>query len=72
MAKQCEQCSKKPAVGHLVSHSNRKTLRRYLPNLMKRKFFDTASGKFVVRKLCTNCMRTMVKVKKAKTEEVAA
>lgn len=35
MARRCELTGKAVLVGHLVSHSNRKTKRRFLPNLFK-------------------------------------
>ncbi|MBB3810700.1 50S ribosomal protein L28 [Pseudochelatococcus contaminans] len=35
MARRCELTGKAVLVGHLVSHSNRKTKRRFLPNLVK-------------------------------------
>ena len=34
MSRVCELTGKKPMVGHTVSHSNIKTKRRYLPNLV--------------------------------------
>lgn len=60
MAMRCEKCGKGPSVGHTISHSNRKTLRRYLPNLVKKRF-TTPVGTVVYVKLCTACLRTMVK-----------
>ena len=33
MAWRCELTGKKRQIGHQVSHSNRKTKRRFLPNL---------------------------------------
>ncbi|MGV6875394.1 50S ribosomal protein L28 [Pseudochelatococcus sp. B33] len=35
MARRCELTGKAVLVGHLVSHSNRKTKRRFLPNLVR-------------------------------------
>ncbi|MGI6246469.1 MAG: 50S ribosomal protein L28 [Pseudochelatococcus sp.] len=35
MARRCELTGKAVLVGHLVSHSNHKTKRRFLPNLVK-------------------------------------
>ncbi len=60
MAMRCENCGKGPSVGHTISHSNIKTLRRYLPNLL-RKRFQTEEGVVVYVKICTACLRTMVK-----------
>ncbi|MEK7172293.1 MAG: 50S ribosomal protein L28 [Patescibacteria group bacterium] len=61
MAKVCEKCGKKPSVGHTVSHSNIKTLRRFEPNLQKRRLFNPATGGMKNVKICTRCLRTMVK-----------
>ncbi|PIP66532.1 50S ribosomal protein L28 [Candidatus Peregrinibacteria bacterium CG22_combo_CG10-13_8_21_14_all_44_10] len=61
MARRCEQCGKGPATGHSVSHSNRKTNRRFLPNLVVKRFFDPIKQIFKKRKICTRCLRTMRK-----------
>ena len=36
MSRRCELTAKGPQVGHKVSHSNIKTKRRFLPNLLER------------------------------------
>jgi large subunit ribosomal protein L28 len=61
MAKVCEKCGKRPSMGHKVSHSNIKTLRRFNPNLQKKRLFDPETGKMVKQKLCTGCLRTAMK-----------
>lgn len=45
MSRVCKVTGKKPSVGHSVSHSNRKTKRRFLPNLMKKKVYNPETGK---------------------------
>ena len=35
MSRECELTGTKPMVGHIVSHSQIKTKRRYLPNLVQ-------------------------------------
>ncbi|MEK6556997.1 MAG: 50S ribosomal protein L28 [Candidatus Margulisiibacteriota bacterium] len=55
MSKVCELCGKRPEVGNNVSHSNRKTRRRYNPNLQT----ATLSGE--KKLVCTACLRTLVK-----------
>ncbi|PJC37475.1 50S ribosomal protein L28 [Candidatus Peregrinibacteria bacterium CG_4_9_14_0_2_um_filter_53_11] len=60
MAKRCDKCDKRPSTGHKVSHSNIKTLRRFVPNLV-RKLLPNTKGELVWTKICTACMRTMVK-----------
>jgi large subunit ribosomal protein L28 len=61
MAQVCEKCGKGPQVGNSVSHSNRKTKRRFNPNLFKKRLFDPATGKAKLIKLCSTCLRTMAK-----------
>jgi len=57
MSKVCELCGKGPTTGNLVSHSNRHTRRRWLPNLMKVSFMIKGTPKTV--KVCTRCMRSL-------------
>ncbi|MEW6606103.1 MAG: 50S ribosomal protein L28 [bacterium] len=56
MAKVCYICGKGPQVGYNVSHSNRKTKRRWLPNLHRTKIMINKTAKHVY--LCTTCLRT--------------
>ncbi len=59
MATRCELCGKGVTFGHNVSHSNRKTNRRWLPNVQKT--FVLVQG--VSRRIdaCTRCIRTLRK-----------
>uniref|UniRef100_A0A7C4TV92 Large ribosomal subunit protein bL28 n=1 Tax=Caldisericum exile TaxID=693075 RepID=A0A7C4TV92_9BACT len=54
MARRCEICGKGPLTGYSVSHSNRKTKRRYLPNLHKAKVM--INGKIKVLRVCSDCL----------------
>ena len=47
MARICDVTGKRPMSGNNVSHSNRKTRRRFLPNLQERRLWCEESGKFV-------------------------
>jgi large subunit ribosomal protein L28 len=47
MSFKCDVTGKKPMYGNNVSHSNRKTRRRFLPNLHKRRIFCEETGKFI-------------------------
>jgi large subunit ribosomal protein L28 len=58
MAK-CQICGKSPQFGHNVSHSLRRTNRKWLPNIQKTIIMVDGRPKRV--KLCTNCMRTIAK-----------
>jgi large subunit ribosomal protein L28 len=52
----CEICGKGPSTGNQVSHSNRRTRRRWLPNLQTAEL--TLKGKSQKVRLCTRCLRT--------------
>ena len=55
MSKICSICGKKPSTGCNVSHSQRHTKRRWLPNL-QRVHAQTASGNCHL-KVCTSCIK---------------
>lgn len=59
MAKKCELCGKNPESGHLISHSNIKTKRRFMPNLQNATLMVDGKRKRV--QVCTNCLKTAVK-----------
>ena len=62
MARVCDVCGKGPMVGSKVSHSARKTRRRWMPNLQR---VRTLQGKTVKTiNACTSCLRAG-KVQKA-------
>lgn len=62
MSKVCKLTGKKPISGHNVSHSNRKTKRRFVPNIQKKKFFVPETGNFVTLRVSTSAMRTINKL----------
>jgi len=47
MSRVCEVTGKKPMAGNNVSHSNRKTKRRFLPNLFNMRFWIPEENRFV-------------------------
>lgn len=61
MSKVCDITGKKAMVGHKVSHSNRKTLRRFNPNLQKKRFFIPEENRWIELKLTTQAVRTISK-----------
>jgi len=61
MSRICEITGKKAIVGHKVSHSNIKTLRRFNPNLIKKRFFVPETGKWITLKVSTSALRTISK-----------
>lgn len=62
MSKICKLTGKRPIVGNHVSHSNRKTKRRFVPNLQKKRFFVPETGEWVTLKLSTAALRTVNKL----------
>jgi large subunit ribosomal protein L28 len=73
MANVCQITGKKPSSGHNVSHSVRRTKRRFMPNLQKKRVLNPKTGKWERMKVTTSALRTMVKpkrVKKAKASKV--
>ncbi len=63
MASRCEMCGKQPVSGHNVSHSERKTKRRWRPNVQKTTVVLDGVAKSAY--LCTRCMRTLAKAASA-------
>ncbi|MDQ3810553.1 MAG: 50S ribosomal protein L28 [Chloroflexota bacterium] len=59
MASRCELCGKGVAYGHNVSHSNRKTNRRWQPNVQKTIVLLNGVQRRVYA--CTRCIRTLRK-----------
>ncbi len=61
MSKVCELTGKKTMFGHKVSHSNRKSNRRFQPNLQNKKFFIPEENKWIELKVSTSALRTINK-----------
>jgi large subunit ribosomal protein L28 len=61
MARVCAVTKKKVLVGNKVSHSNRKTKTRFLPNLQVVSFPSELLGKGVKLRLTPNGIRTVEK-----------
>lgn len=61
MARVCDLTGKKTMVGHHVSHSNKKTIRRFRPNLQVKKFYVPEEDGWVTLKVSTSAMRTINK-----------
>ena len=62
MSKVCQLTGKRPIAGNNVSFSNRKTKRRFMPNLHKKRYFIPELDKWVTLKLSTSAMRTINKL----------
>ena len=61
MARVCEITGKRPIKGHKISHSNIKTLRRFLPNLQTKRYYIPEEDKWVSLKVSAEAIRTINK-----------
>ncbi len=59
MSKVCQLTGKRPITGHNVSHSNRKTKRRFLPNLHKKRFYIPEVDRWVTLRVSAHAIRTI-------------
>jgi len=59
MSRRCELTGKGPQVGHKVSHSNIKTKRRFLPNLVSATLISEALGRSVTLRISANALRSV-------------
>jgi large subunit ribosomal protein L28 len=59
MSRRCELTGKAVLVGHKVSHSNIKTKRRFLPNLLNVTMMSDSLGRSVKLKVSANAIKTV-------------
>jgi large subunit ribosomal protein L28 len=55
MAQRCDVCGKGPSVGYKVSHANKHSKRRWLPNLVSIRALMSGRTKRV--RVCTSCLK---------------
>jgi large subunit ribosomal protein L28 len=70
MAKVCQISGKRPSAGNNVSHSVRRTKRRFLPNLQKKRIFDPVSGRWIKVRVATSTLRTLFKEPSAHEQKI--
>lgn len=61
MSKVCQVTGKRPTTGNNVSFSNRKTKRRFEPNLQRKRYYVPSQGRWVTLTLSTKGMKTISK-----------
>jgi large subunit ribosomal protein L28 len=61
MSKVCQVTGKKVMSGNKVSHSNRKTKRKFYPNLLVKRFYVAEEDKWVTMKVSAAGLRTIDK-----------
>ena len=62
MSRVCEITGKKVMVGNNVSHSNRKTKRRFYPNLQRKRFYIPEEDRWVTLRVSAKAIRTISKI----------
>ena len=55
MSSICDVCGKGPSYGNRVSHSNRKTRRRWNPNIQRIRTF--VGGRSQRQNICSSCLK---------------
>ena len=61
MSRVCQLTGKSVMVGNNVSHSNRKTKRKFYPNLLTKKFYVPEDDMYVTLKISAAALRTINK-----------
>ena len=61
MSRVCQLTGKAVMVGNNVSHSNRKTKRRFYPNLVTKKFLLPSKNEYITLKISTSALRNINK-----------
>ena len=59
MSRRCDLTGKSALVGHKVSHSNRKTKRRFLPNLVNVTVISDALARSVKLRISANALKSV-------------
>ena len=61
MSKVCQLTGKRPIAGNKVSHSNRKTRRRWDPNIQKHRFWIPSEKRWVTLTVSAKGLKTINK-----------
>lgn len=61
MSRVCQITGKSVMTGNNVSHSQRKTKRKFYPNLITKKFYMPEEDKHITLKISTSALRTINK-----------
>ena len=61
MSRVCELTGRRPVSGNNVSHSKRRTKRRFLPNLQTKRFFIPEMDRWVTLKVSAAAIRNVDK-----------
>ena len=62
MSRVCQITGKRVMVGNNVSHSQRKTKRRFYPNLQRKRFYIPEEDRWVTLRVSAKAIRTISKI----------
>lgn len=62
MSKVCQLTGKRPIAGNNVSHSNRKTKRRFVPNIQQKRFYLQEQDRWISLRVSTSAIRNINKL----------
>lgn len=62
MSKVCQLTGKRPITGNNVSHSNRKTKRRFVPNVQKKRFYLQEQDRWISLRVSAAAIRNINKL----------
>ncbi len=62
MSKVCQLTGKRPIAGNNVSHSNRKTKRRFVPNIQTKRFYLQEQDRWIKLRVSTTALRNINKL----------
>jgi len=62
MSKVCQLTGKRPIAGNNVSHSNRKTKRRFVPNVHDKRFYLQEQDRWIKLRVSSSAIRTINKL----------
>ncbi|WP_433556896.1 50S ribosomal protein L28 [Pseudonocardia xinjiangensis] len=62
MSRRCQMTGREPGFGNNVSHSHRRTARRWDPNIQTKRYWFAAENRFVRLKLSTDAIRTIDRI----------
>ncbi|MBR8744283.1 50S ribosomal protein L28 [Nocardiopsis sp. MG754419] len=59
MSRVCQVTGKAPAFGHTISHSHRRTKRRFDPNVQNKRYWLPSERRFVALRVSTKGMKVI-------------
>jgi large subunit ribosomal protein L28 len=72
MSRVCQLTGARPTAGNNVSHSKRRTKRRFIPNLITKRIWDERTGTFIRVKMTARALRTIAKNPKKYADKIHA